>query len=75
MQELTNTKLLKEWIKKSGLKQEFIAEKLNLSSYGFARKRDNLSKFDAAEINVLCDILNIDSLEDRFAVFFAKDVD
>lgn len=72
---MTNTKLLKEWIKKSGLKQEFIAEKLNLSSYGFARKRDNLSKFDAAEINVLCEILNINSLEDRFAVFFAKDVD
>lgn len=72
---MTNTKLLKEWIKKSGLKQEFIAEKLNLSSYGFARKRDNLSKFDAAEINVLCDILNINSLEDRFAIFFAKDVD
>ncbi len=72
---MTNTKLLKEWIQKSGLKQEFIAGKLNLSSYGFARKRDNLSKFDASEIDVLCDILGIDTLEDRFAVFFAKDVD
>ena len=72
---MTNTKLLKEWIKKSGLKQEYIAGRLNLSSYGFARKRDNLSKFDASEIDLLCDILGIESIEDRFAIFFAKDVD
>lgn len=72
---MTNTKLLKEWIQNSGLKQEFIASKLGLTSYGFARKRDNLSKFDAAEISVLCDLLHIDNLEDRFAIFFAKDVD
>lgn len=72
---MTDTKLLKEWIKKSGLKQEHIAEKLKLSSYGFARKRDNLSQFNAAEIDMLCEILGITSLEDRFAVFFAKNVD
>ena len=72
---MTDTALLKEWIQKSGLKQEFIADKLHLSSYGFARKRDNLSKFDASEIDVLCKLLNIESLEDRFAVFFASSVD
>lgn len=72
---MTDTKLLKKWIKKSGLKQEYIAEKLKLSSYGFARKRDNLSQFNAAEIDMLCEILGIESLEDRFAVFFAKNVD
>ena len=72
---MTNTKLLKSWIKKSGLKQEYIADKLHLSSYGFARKRDNLSTFNAAEIDVLCDLLGIQSLEDRFSIFFAKDVD
>lgn len=72
---MTDTKLLKEWIKNSGLKQEFIAGKLGLSSYGFARKRDNLSKFDAAEIDILCELLNIVKLEDRFAIFFAKEVD
>ena len=72
---MTDTKLLKEWIKRSGLKQEFISEKLGLSSYGFARKRDNLSHFTASEIDVLCDVLRIEKLEDRFAIFFAKDVD
>ena len=72
---MTDTNLLKEWIRKSGLKQEHIAERLHLSSYGFARKRDNLSQFNAAEIDVLCSILGIDRLEDRFAIFFAKDVD
>lgn len=72
---MTNTELLKKWIKASGFKQEFIADKLGLSSYGFARKRDNLSKFDAAEIDILCDLLKIEKLEDRFAIFFAKEVD
>lgn len=72
---MTDTKLLREWIQRSGLKQSYIAKQLHLSQYGFARKRDNLSKFDAAEIDVLCDILGIEKLEDRFAVFFAKPVD
>ena len=73
--QMTDTNRLKEWIQKSGLKQEYIAKMLNLTSYGFARKRDNLSKFNAEEIDMLCNILGINSLEDRFAIFFAKEVD
>lgn len=72
---MTDTKKLNEVIKNSGLKQGFIASKLGLTSYGFARKRDNLSSFTAPEIDVLCDLLKIDSLEQRFEIFFAKAVD
>lgn len=72
---MTNTKALKERIKASGYKQDFIAKKLGITSFGFAKKRDNVNQFKASEIDMLCDLLQIDSLEDRFAIFFAKDVD
>lgn len=72
---MTDTGKLKEYIEKSGLKQAYIAEMLGLSSYGFARKRDNLSEFTATEIDTLCKLLHINSLKERFSIFFAKDVD
>lgn len=72
---MTDTGKLKEYIEKSGLKQAYIAEMLDLSSYGFARKRDNLSEFTATEIDTLCKLLHINSLKERFSIFFAKDVD
>lgn len=69
---MTDTAKLQWYIDRSGLKQKFIAEKLNLSSYGFALKRDNKSEFLPSEIDVLCDLLKIETLEERFAVFFAE---
>lgn len=72
---MTNTQMLNERIERSGLKQSFIAKQLGLSSYGFARKRDNQSEFLPSEINALCEILNIQSVEERFAIFFAQKVE
>ena len=72
---MTDTNRLNEMIKKSGYKVSFIAKELNLSPYGFSRKRDNLSEFTPSEINKLCDILKISKLEDRFSIFFAEEVD
>lgn len=72
---MTDTGKLQDYINKSGLKQAFIAEQLGLSSYGFARKRDNQSEFTQSEIETLCKLLHIDSLKERFAIFFAKKVD
>lgn len=69
---MTDTIALKKRIKDSGLKQEFIAEKLGLSSYGFAKKRDNETEFKPSEIDALCTLLKIDTLDERFAIFFAK---
>lgn len=72
---MTDTARLTQIINDSGLKQAYIANRLGLSSYGFARKRDNLSEFTPTEINTLCEILRIDSIEDRFAIFFSPKVD
>jgi len=72
---VTNTAMLNQFIEASGLKQSFIANRLGLSSYGFARKRDNQSEFTQSEIDALCEILKIDSIEDRFAIFFSQKVD
>ena len=72
---MTDTKELQKRIDKSGLKQKFIAEQIGLTSWGFARKRDNLSEFTPSEIDGLCNLLHIDELEDRFAIFFAKKVE
>lgn len=69
---MTDTKALQKRIDDSGLKQEFIAKQLGLSSYGFAKKRDNVTQFKPSEIDRLCNLLHIDTLEDRFAIFFAK---
>ena len=72
---MTDTLLLQKYIDDSGLKQAYIASKLGLSSYGFARKRDNLSEFLPSEIDALCGLLHIESVEERFAIFFAKKVE
>ena len=72
---MTDSKKLQEYILQSGLKQAYIAKRLGLSSYGFARKRDNKSEFTATEIDALCSLLNITSLKERSAIFFAKKVE
>ena len=72
---MTDTAKLKKYIAASGLKQEYIAKQLGLSSYGFARKRDNVSEFLPSEIDQLCELLHINSLDERFAIFFANVVE
>ena len=68
---MTNTHLLEEYIRKSGLKNSYIAKKLGLSRYGFNLKCNNKAEFKASEIEMLCNLLNI-STRDRMAIFFAK---
>lgn len=72
---MTNAKLLREIVEKSGLKYKFIAEKMGLSRFGLMKKIDNENEFKASEIEKLCEILGIDSLEDREDIFFAKEVE
>lgn len=72
---MTDTELLKDYIKESGYKQSFIAHQLGLTSYGFALKRDNKSEFLPSEIETLCELLKIDTLEERFNIFFANKVE
>lgn len=72
---MTDTKELQNRIDASGLKQEYIASYLGLSSYGFARKKNNESEFKPSEIDALCSLLKINSIEERFAIFFKPKVE
>jgi len=68
---MTDTKLLRDIIKTSGLKYAHLARALGLSPFGLQKKIDNDTEFKAGEIKKLCDILRL-SLEEKENVFFAK---
>jgi hypothetical protein len=69
---MTNTELLEKRISDSGKKKGFLAEKVGLSRAGFRNCMVNKAEFTASQIDILCEELNITSLKDRFAIFFAK---
>ncbi|MGD6877872.1 helix-turn-helix domain-containing protein [Bacillus infantis] len=68
---MTNTSLLRNKIDGSGLKLKFIADKMGISYYTLQKKINNVTEFTASEIDMLCNILSIDSLEERQSIFFA----
>lgn len=70
---MTDTELLYEKIKQSGLKICFIAWKLGLSRQGFYNKVNNKSEFNAKEIQLLYSLLGLTEKE-RIKIFFAKNV-
>ena len=70
---MTNTKLLEDYIEKSGLKRTYIAESLGISRSALWKKINNESPFDQYQIEKLCDLLGIRTLKERNAVFFAKE--
>jgi len=72
---MTNTKILRELIKKSGLKQKHIANNLDISRYSFQKKIDNITEFKASEILILCEVLNIKDSNLKESIFFANRVD
>lgn len=71
---MTDTALLQEKIKKSGLKKSFIAERIGLSRQQFSKKVKNEAPFNQYEMEDLCDVLNIKPGREKEAIFFAKNV-
>ena len=70
---MTNTELLEEKIDKSGYKRSYIAKAIGLkSTFGLAKKIRNENEFKAKEINALCQLLKIDTLEEKERIFFAN---
>lgn len=57
-------------IKDSGIKIDFIIDKLGLSRQGFYKKRKGLTPFKAAEVYVLCDILDISNDDEKSKIFY-----
>ena len=71
---MNNSKLLEKKIEESGKKKSYLAEKVGLSRVGFYNCVNNKAncEFRASQINILCEELNITSLTERQAIFFAK---
>lgn len=73
---MTNTELLEKAIEKSGFKKSYIAKAIGLkSTFGLLKKIRNENEFKAKEINALCELLKIESLEEKEKIFFATEVD
>lgn len=71
---MTNTELLREKIKQSGYKLQFIAKKVGITYQSLSNKINNKSEFRANEIQALYDLLGLSEAE-RVAIFFAERVD
>lgn len=72
---MTDTALLKDRIQKSGYKIGFLAEQMGLSRQGLYHKINDKHEFTTSEVQRLCELLGIDSLEERSEIFFATEVD
>ena len=72
---MTNTVLLENLIKKSGLKLTFIAEQLGISRHGLYKKIKGLAQFTGPEIKIMCRLLGLKTWAKIEPVFFADEVD
>ena len=70
---MTNTKLLNEVIKRSGIKKGVLAEKIGVSRTTFSALLRNRAEFKVDQALKLCEILGIDDARTKEAIFFAKD--
>lgn len=71
---MTNARLLRWYIEKSGYKRKFVAEKIGLTYQGYLYKENGKNEFNQSEIEGLCELLSI-PLKDKERIFFAKKVD
>ena len=71
---MVDTQKLCKRIDESGLKKYHIASKVGLTTYGLQKKINNQTQFKANEIEELCIILKIKTLEEKEKIFFAKNV-
>ena len=69
---MTNKELLEEVIRDKGLKKGFLAQKIGLTPAGFYNCLTNRAEFKASQINTLCELLGIEDLALKEAIFFAE---
>lgn len=67
---MTNVFLLKKKIDASGLKIGYIANQLGISRQLLWKKINNITPFNQYEIDKLCTILKIETLEEKESIFF-----
>lgn len=71
---MVDTQKLSKKIDESGLKKYYIASRIGLTTYGLQKKINNQTQFKANEIEKLCILLKIKTLEEKEIIFFAKNV-
>lgn len=72
---MTDTAMLKDAIKRSGIKTNALMQALGIKSYATLRgKINNESEFTAKEIMTLSDLLRL-KISDRDAIFFADNAE
>ena len=69
---MTDTVLLEKYIKKSKIPKNRISDLLGCSPFVFAKKERNEEDFKVSEVEVLCALLDINSIENKYDVFFSK---
>lgn len=67
---MTNTKLLEQKIKQSGLKKAFIAMKIGVTAGTLSKLLKNRTDFKASQIRALCELLEINDDAEIRAIFF-----
>lgn len=67
-----NTDKLNEYIEKSGLRINFIVEKLGISRNAFDLKRKGVISFRVSEVYVLCDLLRISDPDEKEKIFYPE---
>jgi hypothetical protein len=73
--QVTDTKVLRELIKKSGYKYSFIAQNLGISYQALRNKITNRTEFLPTEIETLCKLLELNDIKQKNDIFFASFVE
>lgn len=71
---MVNEQLLENRIVASGLKKQFIAARLGISANYFSQKSHNAVDFKTSEVDILCALLGIKTMEEMQEIFFADSV-
>lgn len=69
---MTNVKLLDEKIQQSGLKKQFIAEKIGVTPTTLSSLLNGRAEFKTSQVSAICKILNIQDDAEVKAIFFAE---
>ena len=72
---MVNTEMLNARIEGSGYKRAYIASELNITRQSFCSKVNNSTEFLSSEVQNLCRVVGIESLDEKEAIFFADTVD
>ena len=64
-----NTKLLNETIERKGLRVKYLWENMGITCQAFSKKRKGERAFTAREVEVLSDLLGLDTMQRRLIFF------